>query len=112
MARGFFKVPSASSPATKGLGFGGITHVDVGTGRPVRYNFDAGDLVSEPVFVERRKDAGEGDGWLLSTVYRAADNRTDLAVFNALDITSGPIALVKLDHRVPAGFHGNWVNAA
>ena len=63
------------------------------------------------MFVERAKDAKEGDGWLLATVYRAADNRSDLAVFNALDVTAGPIALVKLDHRVPAGFHGNWVNA-
>ena len=53
----------------------------------------------------------EGDGWLLATVYRAGENRSDLAVFNATDIESGPIALVKLDHRVPAGFHGNWVNA-
>ncbi len=102
---------SARSPDAMGLGFCGISHVDAETGRPTRYNFDQGDLVSEPVFVERAKDAKEGDGWLLATVYRAADNRSDLAVFNALDLTAGPIALVKLDHRVPAGFHGNWVNA-
>jgi len=94
-----------------GIGFGGISHVDMAKSKTVRFNFAAGDQVSEPVFVERARDAGEGDGWLLSTVYRASENRSDLAVFNATDIESGPIALVKLDHRVPAGFHGNWVNA-
>ncbi len=94
-----------------GIGFGGISHVDLATSKTVRFNFAPGDQVSEPVFVERAEDAKEGDGWLLATVYRAAENRSDLAVFSATDIEAGPVALVKLDHRVPSGFHGNWVNA-
>jgi carotenoid cleavage dioxygenase-like enzyme len=63
------------------------------------------------VFVARAPDAAEGDGWLLATIWRGAENRSDLAIFNATDIESGPIALVELSHRVPFGFHGNWVNA-
>ena len=42
----------------------------------------------------------------------AAENRSDLAVFNATDVEAGPVALVQLGHRVPDGFHGNWVGAA
>ena len=38
-----------------------------------------------------------------------AENRSDLAVFNATDVEAGPVALVQLGHRVPDGFHGNWV---
>ena len=53
----------------------------------------------------------EGDGWLLAVVWRARENRSDLAVFNATDIEAGPAALVQLGHRVPDGFHGNWVGA-
>ena len=102
---------SAGRLVGQGIALGGISHVDHATRRTVRYNFGDGDQVSEPVFVERNDNAGEADGFLLATVYRAADNRSDLAVFNALDVEAGPIALVKLDHRVPAGFHGNWVNA-
>ena len=64
------------------------------------------------MFVERGKDAAEGDGWLLAAVWRARDNRSDLAVFNATDVAAGPVALVQLGHRVPDGFHGNWVGAA
>ena len=102
---------SAARLTGSGIGFGSISHIDLAKNKTVRFQFNDGDQVSEPVFVERGKDAVEGDGWLLSTVFRAAENRTDLAVFNATDIASGPVALVKLDHRVPAGFHGNWVNA-
>jgi carotenoid cleavage dioxygenase-like enzyme len=60
------------------------------------------------VFVPRSPDAAEGDGWVLSVVYRAAEDRSDLAVFEAADIAKGPVALAQLSSRVPAGFHGNW----
>jgi carotenoid cleavage dioxygenase len=53
----------------------------------------------------------EGDGWLLAVVWRAPTNTSDLAVFNACDVEAGPVALVHLGHRVPDGFHGNWVGA-
>jgi carotenoid cleavage dioxygenase-like enzyme len=87
----------------------GIVHVDFNTNRRAQYWLSAGDTVSEPVFVERTADAVEGDGWLLAVVWRAQEDRSDLAVFNATDVQAGPVALVKLGHRVPAGFHGNWV---
>ncbi|TXI79905.1 MAG: carotenoid oxygenase, partial [Cupriavidus sp.] len=54
-------------------------------------------------------DAEEGDGWLLATVYRGHEHRSDLVVFEAGDISAGPMATVQLSHRVPFGFHGNWV---
>jgi carotenoid cleavage dioxygenase len=41
-------------------------------------------------------------------VWRRAENRSDLAVFEAQDLAAGPIGLATLSHRVPAGFHGNW----
>ena len=90
----------------------GIVHVDGKGKRLGHYLLPAGDTISEPVFVERGADAAEGDGWLLSAVWRAQENRSDLAVFNARDVESGPVALVHLGHRVPDGFHGNWVGAA
>jgi len=90
---------------------GGLVHADNKAGtRNVRL-LGEGDTVSEPVFVPRRADAAEGDGWLLALAYRAAENRSDLQVYQATDIQSGPVATVEVPHRVPDGFHGNWVAA-
>lgn len=94
------------------IALGGLVHVD-GAGRRVgRYLLPEGDTISEPVFVERGREAAEGDGWLLAVVWRARENRSDLAIFRATDVEAGPVALVQLGHRVPDGFHGNWVSAA
>jgi carotenoid cleavage dioxygenase-like enzyme len=90
----------------------GVVHVDGQGKRRGKYHLPAGDTISEPVFVERSKAAADGDGWLLAVVYRARENRSDLAVFNATDVETGPVALVHLAHRVPDGFHGNWVGAS
>ena len=52
----------------------GIVHVDGKGKRLANYLLPAGDTISEPVFVERNKDAAEGDGWLLAVVWRAREN--------------------------------------
>jgi carotenoid cleavage dioxygenase len=90
--------------------FNGIAHIER-SGKRKTYFLPDGDGTSEPVFVPRDADAREGEGWLLSVIWRGAENRSDLAVFNATEIERGPVALVELSHRVPFGFHGNWVNA-
>jgi carotenoid cleavage dioxygenase-like enzyme len=107
---GWYACADPQLPASGALS--GLVHVDGRGARLGQYLLPAGDAISEPVFVARGPDAAEGDGWLLSTVWRARENRSDLAVFNATDVAAGPVALVQLGHRVPAGFHGNWVDAA
>ncbi|WP_423195656.1 MULTISPECIES: carotenoid oxygenase family protein [unclassified Cupriavidus] len=86
-----------------------LVHLDHARGERRMHTLPAGDAISEPVFVPRRADAEEGDGWLLATVYRGHEHRSDLVVFEAGDISAGPMATVQLSHRVPFGFHGNWV---
>jgi carotenoid cleavage dioxygenase len=84
-----------------------IVHIDHLTGRRESYELGQ-DAPSEPVFVPRSADAGEGDGWLTAVVWRAAEDRSDLVVFEALDVAKGPVAIAKVPRRVPFGFHGNW----
>jgi carotenoid cleavage dioxygenase-like enzyme len=88
-----------------------IAHLDLHTGKRRIWPLDAGDATSEPVFVPRSADAAEGDGWITAVIHRAAEDRSDFAVFEALDIDRGPIALARMPRRVPFGFHGNWVGA-
>jgi carotenoid cleavage dioxygenase len=88
-----------------------LAHLDHATGKRTIYRLPAGGAVSEPVFVPRGPKAPEGDGYLLATVWRGNEKRSDLAVFDAAALDKGPIATAELSHRVPFGFHGNWRQA-
>ena len=103
---------AAATAAAGGGMFDGIAHVDNTTGARKLHVLPPGDATSEPVFVPRAADAREGDGWLLAVLWRGAENRSDLAVFDATEVERGPIATVELASRVPFGLHGNWVPAA
>lgn len=94
-----------------GPGGQGLVHVDAAEGRREVRLLPPGDTVSEPVFVPRSADAAEGDGWLLAVVTRGAERRSDLEIYTATNLAAGPEATVHLPHRVPAGFHGNWLEA-
>jgi carotenoid cleavage dioxygenase len=87
--------------------FGTLCHRDDVSGREMFFRLPPGDTMSEPVFVPRGE--AEGDGWLLAVIFRAETCTSDLAIFDATDLPAGPLALVHLPCRVPAGFHGNWV---
>jgi carotenoid cleavage dioxygenase len=88
-----------------------VVWLDLTAGRRAAYTVSAGDALSEPVFVPRSSDAAEGDGWLLAVAWRGAESRSDLLVLDTSGIEKGPVATVQLPHRVPFGFHGNWVGA-
>ena len=85
-----------------------LARFDFDTGERRMYTLPHGDVVSEPVFVPRTADAAEGDGWLLAVTWRAQEKRSDLLVLDATDVVAGPVAIARLPHRVPFGFHGNW----
>jgi hypothetical protein len=81
-------------------------HDFVGGGTAVR-DFGSGKQLGEFVFHPRSADAAEDDGVLMGYVYDQASDCSELAILDAQ--TLGDIASVKLPHRVPAGFHGNWL---
>jgi carotenoid cleavage dioxygenase len=82
---------------------------DLETGGRRHFTVPEGDALSEAVFVPR--GAAEGDGWLLTVAWRAAEGRSELLVLDAADVAAGPVATVILPDRVPHGFHGTWVPA-
>jgi carotenoid cleavage dioxygenase len=99
---------AASSTNSDKFLFDSIAHIDHRTGKRMLHTFAHGDVPGEPVFVPRAPNAPEGDGWLLTVVYRGETDTSDLAVFDAQDVVKGPIATASLPRRVPFGFHGNW----
>lgn len=93
-----------------GNGFGGrLVRVDGSTGDAEAIDLGVGRTSGEWVMVPRDEWSAEDDGWLMSFVHDASTDRSDLVVLPAADPASGPVAVVELPVRVPAGFHGNWV---
>jgi carotenoid cleavage dioxygenase-like enzyme len=95
-----------------GSPFDTIAHYDLKTGARETWAPGADSFVMEPVVAPRGPDAAEAEGYLLTLVYRAQENRSDLVVLDARNIEAGPVATAKLPVRVPFGFHGNWLAAA
>jgi carotenoid cleavage dioxygenase len=88
-----------------------IAHIDLKTGKRAVRTLDPWDAAGEPVFVPRSASAPEGDGYIISVVYRAATNTSELLILNAQDIAGEPAAVLKMPRRGPACAHGNFVAA-
>lgn len=76
---------------------------------PSEHSLGPARVPGEPVFVPRESNCGEDDGWVMTLVYDATRDASDLVVLPADDIGSGPVATVHLPRRVPYGFHGTWI---
>ena len=81
---------------------------DLETGDRRVHEFGDGHLPGEFVFVPRAADAGEDEGWLFGFVIDVEAEATDLAILDAQAFEAPPLATVRLPHRIPPGFHGNW----
>jgi 8'-apo-carotenoid 13,14-cleaving dioxygenase len=82
---------------------------DLQTGQRQVHDFGPDCHVSEFVFQPRSATAAENDGWLMGYVVNMATQTTDFVILDATDIAKPALAKVHIPHRIPAGFHGNWV---
>lgn len=73
-------------------------------------SFGSGKMLGEFVFHPSSPTAAEDDGVLMGYVYDQAIDRSELAILDAQTLQD--VASIKIPHRVPAGFHGNWVPTA
>lgn len=94
-----------------GCSFDTLVHLDIETREHRTNSLPPTGGFLEPVFVSRSSGSPEGDGWILTIAYDADRDLSDLLVYEALDISAGPVAVVELPNRVPYGFHGNWAPA-
>jgi carotenoid cleavage dioxygenase len=81
---------------------------DVETGGRRVHEFGEDHRPGEFMFVPATAAADEDEGWLVGFVVNTADETTDLAILDARAFEAPPIATVRLPHRIPPGFHGNW----
>nr|WP_280405845.1 carotenoid oxygenase family protein [Nocardia brasiliensis] len=79
-----------------------------GTGARTTHEFGAGRVSAEAVFAPADQHAGSS-GYLMSFVYNATSEQSDLVILRADDLAAAPVATVHLPQRVPFGFHGSWL---
>ncbi|WP_051062462.1 carotenoid oxygenase family protein [Ilumatobacter nonamiensis] len=88
---------------------GAIIKTDTDTGSTETHEFGHGRGGAEPVFVPKADGTAEDAGWILTVVYDAATDQSELHILDAEDISGPEVAAIQLPQRVPFGFHGNWV---
>jgi carotenoid cleavage dioxygenase len=87
---------------------GVLLRYDLHTGSVTEHPFEQDQRPSEAAFAPADDQPG-GAGWLMSYVYDAATDTSDLVILDATDLAAAPVATIHLPRRVPFGFHGNWL---
>lgn len=98
-----------ADPAAEFVGDTRLFRHDLVEGTRQVHDFGPHRHPGEFVFVPASEDAAEGEGWLVGFVVNMAGDTTDFVVLDAMRFEEPPVGVVHLPHRVPAGFHGNWV---
>lgn len=87
--------------------FGALVKHDLAAGTAQVHDPGPDRSAGEGVFVAA--GPGEDEGYVLSVVYDAGRDGSDLVVVDATDFSGPPVATVRLPRRVPYGFHGCWI---
>jgi len=109
---GYLAARGRSSKGFDEKGFDCVAKRDFQTGKTEFLKLGDGRMPGEPVFVPRGGTVSEDDGWVMSVWYDASLNSSELVIQEAGDFSGRPVARIKAPHRVPFGFHGNWVPEA
>ena len=103
---------TAASLGDRGFGgtpsFDTVLKYDTHTGKREQHRFP-GKGCGEAAFVPKSPTAGEDEGYLMTFVYDPEKDGSEFVLLDARDVGGEPVARVQMPHRVPYGFHGNWV---
>ncbi len=88
--------------------FNGLLRTDVETGDVQEYRLPDGVFLSETPMAPRDGSTAEDDGYLVTYTTDMNNDRSECLVFDASDITAGPVARVGLPARIAFGTHSTW----
>jgi carotenoid cleavage dioxygenase len=88
-----------------------LLHKDMASGAEHHWWCGPVSSLQEPCFIPRHRAAQEGDGWIVQICNRLDEHRSELLLFDALEIERGPIATMQIPIRMRFGLHGNWADA-
>lgn len=88
-----------------------------------KYNTDTGERLSswtdnkehcwysEPWFAPADNQRDEDHGYVIVFMWNDETRTQELQVFDAKDLSVGPVARVHMPHRIPPGFHACWMKS-
>jgi carotenoid cleavage dioxygenase len=85
---------------------------DLEAGTRQVHDFGEGRMPGEFVFIPKRPDSAEDEGWLMGYVIDTRKNTSEFVILDAQNFTGAPQATVTIPHRIPPGFHGNFIPLA
>jgi len=88
--------------------FNGLARLDVHTGQRQLYQFPEGVYASESPMAPRVGSISEDDGYVVTYTTDVNKNSSAALIFDASDITSGPVAEIQLPRRICVGTHSYW----
>jgi all-trans-8'-apo-beta-carotenal 15,15'-oxygenase len=98
-----------------------LMRLDTQTGEQQIWSAGPRGFIGEPVYVPKGLVLGqepwsitdphrESIGWILTLVYDAARQATDLVILDGEDLNRGPVARLHLPHLIPYGLHGSFTS--
>jgi carotenoid cleavage dioxygenase len=95
----------------KTLQWYGIRKYDLDTGQCLGNWSDdpENSWYSEPWFAAADNPESEDHGYIISFQWNEKLARETLDIFDARDVSAGPVAQVLIPHRIPIGFHACWM---
>ncbi len=88
--------------------FNGLTRFDADTAAKQEWRFDPGVFASESPMAPRPGATREDDGYVLSFVMDMNTDSSECQIFDAEDVSAGPLARVLLPERLASGTHTFW----
>jgi carotenoid cleavage dioxygenase len=92
--------------------FNGMVAYDLARGSKQSYRFPEGVFASESPIAPRTGARDEADGYVVTFVSDVRNDGSECQLFEAGDIARGPIARIRLPHRISSGTHATWVSEA
>ncbi len=104
-----YAMAQSATPKERFASSGALYKHDLTSGTREVHDFGPSRHPGEFVFVPASAASGEDEGWLVGLVIDRPAETTDLVILDARRFEEAPVASIRIPHRVPPGFHGNWL---
>ncbi|MGO4382650.1 carotenoid oxygenase family protein [Specibacter sp. RAF43] len=88
--------------------FNGFVKQDHETGKAERVELPQGVFASETAVAPKVGSTGEDDAYIVTLTTDMVNDRSECLVYDAQDVTSGPVVRIRLPERISSGTHSTW----